>query len=573
MPSLTGRQVNSSEPPHKTCGCSSKSAPATLRLAEDAVEATPQEIASVRSQLTIIEPLLNALFGETWSREPSSLAARRMAAELIEQHFDGIVAEWEQAVAQVFGTAGAEKRRENLHNSLVRFVAHLRDPDNLDTYINLRQHCQEGMLSRANPAQFNLVHIALKQKILRHVRSTLRGHKQELVRDAVVAAIDELRMMVSGFYIESREAALRASEEKYRNSIDHAPDPMYEIDPDTFAIITANSAALELTKATSSAENGAAAGGHALLNDSRMLCPGLLAHLKTVVEKGSAQGYDIQMAGRYFDVNSALIPFGKKRFIQMILHDVTEKREMLEELLKAERLAATGTFAAGVAHEVNNPLASISSLVQALSSGESDPARRTTVHTILAQITRISATLKDLVDFARPSTAERRPLNLNTLVTETLRLLSYNKRFSGVALEPRLAPDLNLVFADNNEIQQVLLNLMLNAADATQGSDGRIKIVTENHRGADQNDRVVMRIIDNGIGIPREHLDRVFEPFFTTKPAGAGAGLGLSLCQRIVLSNRGTIRIDSEVGKGTTIKFSLPAYEPSQDSRPQPAAR
>jgi two-component system, NtrC family, sensor kinase len=292
-----------------------------------------------------------------------------------------------------------------------------------------------------------------------------------------------------------------------------------------------------------------------------------------VVEKGSAQGYDIQMAGRYFDVNSALIPFGKKRFIQMILHDVTEKREMLEELLKAERLAATGTFAAGVAHEVNNPLASISSLVQALSSGESDPARRTTVHTILAQITRISATLKDLVDFARPSTAERRPLNLNTLVTETLRLLSYNKRFSGVALEPRLAPDLNLVFADNNEIQQVLLNLMLNAADATQGSDGRIKIVTENHRGADQNDRVVMRIIDNGIGIPREHLDRVFEPFFTTKPAGAGAGLGLSLCQRIVLSNRGTIRIDSEVGKGTTIKFSLPAYEPSQDSRPQPAAR
>jgi signal transduction histidine kinase len=572
MASLTERQAETSESIPTVCGCSRQTRPVTVRVPEDAVEATPEEIASVRSQLTIIEPLLNALFGETWSREPSSLKARRMAAELIEEHFDGIVAEWEQAVGQVFGMAGAEKRRANLYNSLVRFVAHLRDPDNLDTYINLRQHCQEGMLSRANPAQFNLVHIALKQKILRHCRATLRGRKQELVRDAVVAAIDELRMMVSYFYIESREAALRASEEKYRNSIDHAPDPMYEISPEGFAIITANSAAMKLTRNTAGADNGDPVKRYPGHLTADGLCPGLLSHLKTVVEKGSAQGYDIPMSGRYFDLNSALIPFGKKRFIQMILHDVTEKREMLDELLKAERLAATGTFAAGVAHEVNNPLASISSLVQSLLGGESDPHRRTTLHTILAQITRISVTLRDLVDFARPAPVERRPLNLNDLATETLRLLAYNKRFSGLSLEPRLAPDLKPVFADNNEIQQVLLNLLLNAADATQGSDGCIRIVTENYHGA-EHDRVVMRIIDNGIGIPREHLERVFDPFFTTKPAGAGAGLGLSLCQRIVLANRGTIRIDSEVGKGTTIKISLPAYEPSQDSVALPASR
>ncbi len=574
MPSLSGRQAEGSEPFPKICGCSNLHTAATLRASEEAVEATAEEIASVRNQLNVIEQLLNTLFGETWSREPSSLKARRMAAEMIEDHFDGIVTEWEQSVAQVFGgISGVEKRRENLHNSLLRFVAHLRDPDNLDTYIYLRKHCQEGMLSRANPAQFNLVHIALKQNILRHVRLVMRGRKMELVRDSVVAAIDELRMMVSGFYIESREAALRASEEKYRNSIDHAPDPMYEIDPNSFAIIAANSAAVNLTKATSGVENGGPVGRFIGQLTADGLCPGLVGHLKTVVEKGTAQGYDLQMAGRYFDVNSALIPFGNKRFIQMILHDVTEKREMLDELLKAERLAATGTFAAGVAHEVNNPLASISSLVQSLLGGEGDAARRTTLHTILSQITRISVTLKDLVDFARPSTADRKPMNLNDLVTETVRLLSYNKSFSGIALEPRLAPDLRLVFANNNEIQQVLLNLLLNAADATGGGDGQIKVLTENHRGSDGNQRVVMRIIDNGIGIPREHLERVFDPFFTTKPAGAGAGLGLSLCQRIVLANRGTIRIDSEVGKGTTIKISLPAYEPAQDSIALTAAR
>src|SRR5262249_30808848 len=152
---------------------------------------------------------------------------------------------------------------------------------------------------------------------------------------------------------------------------------------------------------------------------------------------------------------------------QMILRDVTQRREMLDSLLKAERLAAAGTFAAGVAHEVNNPLASISSLVQSLLSGESDPQRRTAMHTILSQITRISGTLKDLVNFARPMTAERKPIDVNDLVSETLRLVSYNKRFNGIRVEPILAPDLHQAFADNNEIQQVLLNLLFNAADAS----------------------------------------------------------------------------------------------------------
>ena len=141
-------------------------------------------------------------------------------------------------------------------------------------------------MARANPAQFNLVHIALKQKILRHVRLTLRGRKMELVRDAVVAAIDELRLMVSGFYIESREAALRASEEKYRNSIDHAPDPMYEIDPESFAIIAANSAAVNLTRNTAGAENNGPVGRHIGHLTADGLCPGLVAASEIGGRKG-----------------------------------------------------------------------------------------------------------------------------------------------------------------------------------------------------------------------------------------------------------------------------------------------
>ena len=292
----------------------------------------------------------------------------------------------------------------------------------------------------------------------------------------------------------------------------------------------------------------------------------MIKSLENVVRNGSDQSLDLPIGPYFFDVNSAVISYGNKQFIQMILHDVTQRREMLESLLRTERLAAAGTFAAGVAHEVNNPLASISSLVQSLLSAETDLQRRTTLHTILSQITRISGTLKDLVNFARPSTAQHKVINLNQMITDTLRIITYDKRFNGISVEPVLATDLMPVFADDNEVQQVLLNLLYNAADATHSHGGAIRVVTEN-RSSGEHRRVMMRVEDNGIGIPREHIERVFDPFFTTKPAGAGAGLGLSLCQRLILSNKGTIRVDSEVGKGTKISILLPGHEIANQSQ------
>jgi two-component system NtrC family sensor kinase len=226
--------------------------------------------------------------------------------------------------------------------------------------------------------------------------------------------------------------------------------------------------------------------------------------------------------------------------------------------LKAERLAAAGTFASGVAHEVNNPLASISSLVQWLLPGESNPDRLTALRTILSQITRIATTLKDLVNFARPAPAQRKPLDLNGIISETLRLVAYNKRFNGIRVESLFAPDLKAAYADHNGIQQVLLNLLFNAADAIQRGDGVIRVITENYRTGQGEMRVLMRVADNGCGIAPENVERVFDPFFTTKAAGSGVGMGLSLCQSIILTNQGRIRLESAVGKGTTVTISLP---------------
>ena len=341
---------------------------------------------------------------------------------------------------------------------------------------------------------------------------------------------------------------------------------MYEIDADTLVVLGANSAAERLHRKLPGEEHLPLIGRPITDFVPEEARAGTKEHFLDVVRNGSGQTLDLPLGSFFFDENSSLITYGNQRFIHMILRNVTHRREMMDELLKAERLAAAGTFAAGVAHEVNNPLASISSLVQSLLSGENDSTRRTTLHTILSQITRISGTLKDLFNFARPSTAQRKAVDLNQLITETLRLASYNKRFSDVTVEPALATDLNLVYADNNEIQQVVLNLLFNAADATQCGSGVIKVVTENFppKNGEKQRYVVIRIIDNGIGIPKEHLKRVFDPFFTTKPAGSGVGLGLSLCQRIIMANGGMIKLESQVGKGTSVIIGLPVMESMQ---------
>ena len=236
--------------------------------------------------------------------------------------------------------------------------------------------------------------------------------------------------------------------------------------------------------------------------------------------------------------------------------DITSEREMRTRLMETERLAAVGELVAGVAHEVNNPLSSISAFAQLLvRDGGLTETQRESIDVIKSEAIRASQVVKDLLAFARRSEPRRDPLDLNQLVDRTLRLRAYELNASRIRIEPSLTLDLPAVIGDARQLQQVILNLITNAlqAMAPQGG-GRLGVATRYDSG-----RVILEVSDTGPGIPPEARARIFEPFFTTKEEGEGTGLGLSVSYGIVNAHGGTIDLAEVSEQGSRFVVTLPA--------------
>jgi two-component system NtrC family sensor kinase len=172
---------------------------------------------------------------------------------------------------------------------------------------------------------------------------------------------------------------------------------------------------------------------------------------------------------------------------------------------------------------------------------------------MLKETTRMRETVLGLLNYAHESSSERKPLDINKVIRQGLKLLRSQKEFKNVVIEENLADGLSRVHGDANQLEQVLVNLSLNACEAMPGG-GTLSISTSG-----RNSEVTVAIADNGTGIPGENLDKIFDPFFTTKPAGKGTGLGLSVSYGIVRQHGGTMEVQSDEGKGTTFTVVLPA--------------
>ena len=231
-------------------------------------------------------------------------------------------------------------------------------------------------------------------------------------------------------------------------------------------------------------------------------------------------------------------------------------QKMHQQLAKTEKLTALGEMAAGVAHEINNPLGGIllySNIVLEDIPGDS-PAREN-IQKIIYQTNRCKEIVQRLLDFARTPTGEMVPLQINQIINTSLKLVRDQSMFHGIEIEAKLAENLPETMGDRSRLEEVFLNLFINAADAMNGS-GKLAIAT----GLSTNNSIRILISDTGKGIDKEYLSHIFEPFFTTKEPGQGTGLGLSIVYGIIQKHNGIIDAESEPGKGTTFIISLPAY-------------
>jgi PAS domain S-box-containing protein len=246
------------------------------------------------------------------------------------------------------------------------------------------------------------------------------------------------------------------------------------------------------------------------------------------------------------------------------VRNLTEERRIAEQLRQSEKLAALGELVAGVAHELNNPLAGISAFAQLLLEEDAlDDDQRESARLIKREADRAVGVIRDLLLFSRKAGPSSLPIDLNGLIQLTLRLRAYSLRSSGVEVETRLDPELPDLAGDDQKLQQVILNLIVNAEYAMRRASVKRLVV----RTAREGDAVVTEISDTGTGMSEDTLQRVFEPFFTTKPPGEGTGLGLSVSYGIVEAHNGTITVDSTLGRGTTFRIVLPL--PRAYSQPQ----
>ena len=238
----------------------------------------------------------------------------------------------------------------------------------------------------------------------------------------------------------------------------------------------------------------------------------------------------------------------------LLFDDVTQRERMEEQMTQTEKLTSLGLLAAGVAHEVNTPLAVISNYIQMLAKQmpEDDP-RHAIIEKIIKQTFRASEIANQLLNFSRTGPGELADVDLNRVVEETLSLVAHPLKTSQIQVVKQLTAGIPAVRGSANKLQQVFLNLFLNARDAMP-SGGMLEIRTAAHNGS-----VEIEIVDTGNGIPLEHIHKIFDPFFTTKTVGRGTGLGLSVSYGIIKEHAGKIDVRSTPGRGTAFHVEFPA--------------
>jgi PAS domain S-box-containing protein len=391
---------------------------------------------------------------------------------------------------------------------------------------------------------------------------------QELKFCRVVASAAASAIKNSMLYrsLEEKVAEQEASGARLRALFDNSPDIILQVDSDG-AIREANRT-LERLSGRSRAEILTLSAGTLIEG-----LPGITVLADRAVNSSAPGRYEGKLETAEGKTRSLDLTVGRMgedgKGLMIIGRDVTEQKEATVMLQQAEKLSSIGEIVAGVAHELNNPLSGVLGFSQLLSQKDDEGRFRRDIERIVECADRCQKIVQNLLSFARPTRPEKKPVGLNGILEKTLDLLEPNLRSDGVEVVKELEPDLPYVLADFHQIQQVFTNLIANAQQAMAAQPPPRRLLL---RSYSRDGRSVMEVTDSGPGIAPGILPRIFDPFFSTKKQGRGTGLGLSVSYGIVREHGGELRVESQVGRGSTFSTILPVHagpvaRPSGESR------
>jgi len=382
-----------------------------------------------------------------------------------------------------------------------------------------------------------------------------REHLEELVKERTVrirTANEQLQREITER--QQAEGKIKQAAEEWRATFDSITDLVSIHDKD-FRLVRVNKAFANALKMEPAELIGRTC--YELVHGTNEPVPNC-PHVKTLATKKPVTvGYFEPCLGIHLEVTISPI-FDEKGEIVGSVHaarDITERKRMEEQLIITDRLASVGELAAGIAHELNNPLTSVIGFSQLLLDKNVTDDVKEDLKVVYSEAQRAAEVVKNLLIFARRHTPVKQLVNINSVIDKVLELRAYEQRVHNIQVITRFALDLPEILADYFQLQQVFLNIIINAEHfmIAARKRGTLTITTEVTGNI-----IKASFADDGPGIPRENLGHLFDPFFTTKEVGKGTGLGLSICHGIITEHGGRLYAESDLGKGATFVVELP---------------
>ncbi len=499
-------------------------------------------------------------------RERSTL--RTELAEFLRSCLPELLEHWLDIVTSALSMSSARRDeiRDSMRDAQLRWFRHIEDPEDIETYLFIRDHARGGFISQFPASRFLATQMKMRhfQRRALYARYADDAERLSELLTLFDQEFQERILHITDFFVEAKVEELHHQEISYRQTIDNAPATIFTIDCASGEVTDANRVAERVTGYSRAELVGRLAWELHPLEERERARQHWLETVETH-HHTTEELHLLRKGGGSVPVfiSSGMIEHGKSRYINQICVDLSDRRRLEDQLVQSEKMAAIGQLAAGVAHEIRNPLGAIRNALYDLKEILADGSAEAKEDLAIAEeeLVRAKAIIDNLLEFSRVSRVDQEPVDLNDLVRKTIFLMSKYLQSSDVRVETKLSPIPNCL-ANANAMRQVVLNLVTNAVQAMPNG-GALSVRTwtiprTNGRGQ----RIAVEIGDTGVGIPREHLKDIFNPFFTTKAPGQGTGLGLSVVDSIVRQAQGEIHVDSKIGQGTRFRLEFPCNCP-----------